>query len=116
MAESRDKNMSTDWGNAIDISEVQKARRGATVQLDQSLLDFLQTALNAGQAVALSGFQIDRKKFKTDDAAGNEKQRIGAVIRRHVGYLRDNGLINNSKVSIAWHPELELPQVYFKSE
>ena len=108
--------MSTDWGEVIDISQVQKARRGATVQLDQSLLDFLQGALNAGQAVALQAFQIDRKKFKTDEAVTNEKQRIGAVIRRHVGELRDSGLINNSKVSIAWHPELELPQVFFKSE
>ena len=103
------------WGEAIGISEVKKAKRGATVQIEQGLLDFLQTTLGNGQAVALTGFQIDPKKFSDEKDAGNERQRIGAVIRRHVNHLRDEQLIANEKVSINWHPEEDYPQISFKS-
>jgi len=103
------------WGEAIDLSEIKKAKRGATVHLEQGLLDFLSKTLSAGQAVALTGFTIDPKKFPDEKDAGNERQRIGAVIRRHVNHLRDEGLIPDEKVSINWHPEADYPQISFKS-
>ena len=81
--------------------------------LDHSLLVFLQDTLNNGQAVAITGFAIDLDAFKTADALGNEKQRIGAVIRRHINHLRDCELIANEKVSINWHPEEVYPQVSY---
>jgi len=107
--------MSTNWGSVIDVSEVQKASRGATVQLDQSLLDFLCEALSAGQAAALTAYRVDPKIFSSEKDMANEKQRIGAVIRRHVNNLRHDGLIAEGKVSIHWHPEGGYPQVQLLS-
>jgi len=73
----------------------------------------LQEILNNGQAAQVTAYKIDHKKFKTEDAVANEKQRIGAVIRRHVSHLRDEKLIANAKVSTNWHPEEDYPQVSF---
>jgi len=108
--------MASEYGEVIDISDIQKAPRGATATYDEGLLDFLQQGLDADMACLLTTFTVARSDFPGTedgkDAFQNERQRVGAVIRNHVEHLvAAERLPKGFKHSTNWHPEVHAPQV-----
>jgi hypothetical protein len=58
---------------------------------------------------------VSRSDYQAKDDFANERQRIGAVIRKHIDHLSETGRLEaGTKVSINWHPELDVPQVSIK--
>ena len=114
-AERKRDPLATDWGQAIDLSEIAKSRRGATATYEQGLLDALTEAFSNGLALAVSPLAVLQESYKTQDEYANAKQANAAEIRKHFNRLVELGLIaDGSKVSINWHPETGVPQVSLK--
>ena len=102
----------TDYGYKIDISELDKLARGATATFDEELLDFLESTLADDGAVVLTAFTTKRADYDTKEEHQNEKQRIGALIKKHVVRLVKLGrLPQGYKHSTNWHSTLDAPQV-----
>ncbi len=101
-------------GELISVDSVAKGRRGATATYDDNLLELL-SQLDANSACLIGGFKVSRSDYQAKDDFANERQRIGAVIRKHIDHLSETGRLEaGTKVSINWHPELDVPQVSIK--
>jgi hypothetical protein len=97
----------------INLSEVTKAKRGATASYDADLLAAL-TALKKGQAIRATSLAVARDAFKDEDAFKNAKQTVGANIRKHWHHLVDTKAVGNEKISISWDVETGAPQIFIK--
>ena len=102
----------TDYGHEIDISDIEKSSRGATATFEDGLLDVLEGALADDGAAMLTAFTTKRSDYATKAEFQNEKQRVGALIAKHVKRLvRTGRLPHGYRHSTNWHPVEDAPQV-----
>jgi hypothetical protein len=108
--------MANEWGQAIDLSDIAKSRRGATATYEDGLIKALTDAFGKGQALAVTPMAVLEESYKTSDEYANAKQANAAEIRKHFSRLVELELVPaGSKVSINWHPETGIPQVSLKA-
>ena len=104
------------FGEIIDISDIEKASRGAVATYEQGLLDFMTTALVEGKCASVSKMAVERSSYSSEDDYKNAKQAVSAEIRKHFNKLVADGVLPaGSKVSINWHPETGTPQVTLRA-
>ena len=101
-----------DFGDVVDLTAVQKSRRGAVATYLPGLLSLLGAALGAGKAAAVTAMAVLRSDHKSDEDFRNARQAAAAEIRKHADKLvADGKLPAGTKVSINWHPVTGVPQV-----
>lgn len=103
--------MSKGYG-VINLSEIKKARRGAEVVYDPDLLDALK-GMSKGEVIYASPLAVVRSDFSRIEDFQNAKQTISANIRKHWNHLLEEGT-QSGTLSIAWHPETGVPQIFIK--
>ena len=102
-------------GEIIDLSEQVAGSRGATAKFDPELLAILAKVFKSNQAARLNGEYIVTQDGKTEDTFKNERQAVGANIRKHGNRVIAENESLTGKVSLQWHPVTGQPQVSLKA-
>jgi phage gp45-like len=101
-------------GEIIDLSEQVAGSRGATAKFDDELLAILVKVFKSDQAAKLNGEYIVTQDGKDEDTFKNERQAVGANIRKHGKRVIAENESLTGKVSLQWHPVTGQPQVSLK--